>query len=535
MHDTTSGRRIREINKVLRKTKVLSHPNPQKAVECLEQLGPTFIKIGQIASNRSNLLKPEYCTAFEKLRARVPPMPFQTVQERLNESYGHPWQDVFAELDPTPLGSASIAQVHRARLHDGTVVAVKVRRPGIDATMEADITLMRRTVATFQFLTPANAMLTTAEHLIDELEAITRDELNFKVELNNLVRFYDDTQGQDGVTSPRPFPQFSTGDVLVMEFVDGIAVNDTAGAARRGYDLPALGERLVQSYVTQVVDNGFFHADPHPGNIQVRDGELVWLDLGMTGKLTRGERTQVGRIFLSIATGDVFGLKKALLTMCRPDGEVDHGTLLQEVDRLVALYSAVAVEDLNVGQAFVDLIDLLRKHNMTLPSAFTMLGRGLLTIEGVIAKIAPQTSLVDIITEHVRNQMACFNNAKEKACTMMASSLMSAQAMSTLPKQAADTLDMLQKGQVKIGMETSLTEKLRGDVHTIAGRLSLALISAALLLASAQLLSSDLAAGSNPLRVISYVMGFSGFMLSAYTVVSIIRDRHLMRNNHQIK
>ena len=102
-------------------------------------------------------------------------MPFQTVQERLNESYGHPWQDVFAELDPTPLGSASIAQVHRARLHDGTVVAVKVRRPGIDATMEADITLMRRTVATFQFLTPANAMLTTAEHLIDELEAITRD------------------------------------------------------------------------------------------------------------------------------------------------------------------------------------------------------------------------------------------------------------------------------------------------------------------------------------------------------------------------
>ena len=290
-----------------------------------------------------------------------------------------------------------------------------------------------------------------------------------------------------------------------------------------------------QSYVTQVVDNGFFHADPHPGNIQVRDGELVWPDLGMTSKLTRGERTQVGRIFLSIATGDVFGLKKALLTMCRPDGEVDHGTLLQEVDRLVALYSAVAVEDLNVGQAFVDLIDLLRKHNMTLPSAFTMLGRGLLTIEGVIAEIAPQTSLVDIITEHVRNQMACFNNAKEKACTMMASSLMSAQAMSTLPKQATDTLDMLQKGQVKIGMETSLTEKLRGDVHTIAGRLSLTLISAALLLASAQLLSSDLAAGSNPLRVISYVMGFSGFVLSAYTVVSIIRDRHLMRNNHQIK
>ena len=268
--DKTSSKRMGEILSILKKHDVGHGISPEKAVAILEDLGPTYVKMGQIASNRSDLLPKDYCEAFEKLRANVAPIPFAEVIEIIERAYGKPWDTVFSSIEEKPLGSASIAQVHKATLLDGSSVAVKVRRPGIVDRMAEDIMLMKHALALAAFTTDSNDnMVLTAEGFVAEIERTTANELDFTVELNNLVRFYNDMERQTGVTSPLPYPQFTCDNVLVMEFVEGesIAKVDVADKERAS----KLGDCLAQSYLTQVVDNGFFHADPHPGNILVKD------------------------------------------------------------------------------------------------------------------------------------------------------------------------------------------------------------------------------------------------------------------------
>ena len=535
LKDRTSGHRMRQIIHALRATRVMRHPTPEKAVAAMEMLGPTFVKIGQIASNRSDMIPEEYCIAFSKLRAKVDPMPFEEVEQILVEAYGHPWQETFAELDSKPLGSASIAQVHKAKLHDGTVVAVKVRRPHIVETMKADIMLMRHVLITADFATPQMPIIQTAMGLVDELESTTLDEIDFRNELGNLMHFYTNLQKRNGVTCPKPYPEYSCEDVLVMEFIDGIAINDKDKAVYYGYDLEELGKRMAQSYVTQVIDEGFFHADPHPGNICIRNGELVWIDLGMVGRLDAGQRASVGAMFMAIATGSVFDLKESLLGLCSARGEIDHGALLQEVQALLARYGSANVADINVGQALIEVVDVLHKYNLALPSALTMMARGFLALEGVIADISPNANLVGIITEHVQEQMFTIDAARAKTKEMFATSMAAAEATARLPRQVANTLDMVQKGQTKINMSTSIPESLLVNIYDMVGRISLALISAALYVGSALMCTTDL--GPELLEVpVLAMLGFIGaFVLSVYVIFVTIRTRHRARNGLRIK
>ena len=534
--DKTSRKRMGEIRRALHETGVLRKPTPEKAVACIEKLGPTFVKVGQIASNRADLVPKEYCEAFSKLRANVQPMTFEEIEKCLEWSYGHPWQEDFAELDPKPLGSASVAQVHKAKLHDGTVVAVKVQRPYIKYTMAADIQLMRRVLATADFLTPSSTIIQTAYSLVGELETITHDELDFAVELNNLMRFYNFTKDIDGISSPMPYPQYSTKYVLVMDFVEGHSVLDFDKAAEHGHDLAVMGERIADNYVTQVIDEGFFHADPHPGNMVVRpSGEVTWIDLGMTGRLSPNQRATVGRIFTAIAGNNVYDLKDALLALATPRGEINHGELLQQVEMLLARYGSVSMEDLNVGEAMVDLVDLLQRYNLALPSALTSLARGFLTLEGVVSEIAPQASLVAIISKHVEAQITDLSGAKEKAKEMIASTIASAEATAKLPTQMGNTLEMLQKGQLSVGMTTNIPDKLLGDIYSMVGRLSLALIAAALYVGSAMLCTTELQPAVLEVPALG-IAGFIGaFVLSIYVIFSTIKTRHQIRNDLDIK
>jgi len=533
--DKTSGRRMREMRHVLLANGAFTGLSPEKAVKIAQELGPTYVKIGQIASNRSDVLPKEYCDAFEKLRADVEPLPFETIEKRINESYGYPWQQVFSELDPEPLGSASIAQVHRAKLLDGTDVAVKVRRPGITQTMNEDILLMHHALAIAQFMNNTNGMAVTLDNLVTELERTTKDELDFNVELNNLVRFYSDTERQEGVASPLPFPQFSTPAVLVMQFVEGPMINEKKAVTAAGDDLSVLGEHLAQSYVTQIIDNGFFHADPHPGNLVVRDHEIVWLDLGMTGALSAMQRTMVGKIFSAIATSDLFGLKEALLALTTQTGPVDHGLLLEQINSLLIRYGSTDLSDLNVGEAFLELIEVLKKQNLSMPSAFTMLARGLLTIEGVLTDIAPDTNLVAIVSEHVEKHVQDLEAMEARTKGLFASSIASAEALTRLPLQISDTLEMVEKGQVKIHMEMSFPEKIRGDMYSMVGRISLAMISAGLFIGSSWVCGTDM----EPKLLNVPLLGFFGYLgagvLGVYVIWVTLVTRHEIRNNEQIK
>ena len=532
--DKTSHKRMNEIVRIMRQYKVLHGLTPEQAVEVLQALGPTYVKIGQLASNRSDLLPKAYCDAFEKLRDDANPMPFDVVIEQIDRAYGKSWHEVFASIDPVPLGAASIAQVHKATLLDGTTVAVKVRRPGVAESMAEDIMLMKHLLALGEFASNSHRdILLSLEGFIEEIERTTASEVNFTSELHNLMRFHDELADEEGVTSPVAYPQYSCESVLVMEFVQGTEISHTQALREQGIDVNALARRVCQSYVTQVLDDGFFHADPHPGNILVRDGEVVWIDLGMVGTLTVSERMLVGKVFTAVATDNAYLLKEAVMGLVHVLGPVDHGALLEALSRLLAEYSTAEMKEINVGTVLTEVIEVLRGQNMMMTSSVTMLARGFVTIEGVMAQVAPDISVIEIVSKHVIAQQADPKFLATQLIDLATTSAASAEALAKLPTQLSNTLEMLDRGQIKVNGDIEVSSRILATAYASVGRISLALLSAGLFLGSSILCTTAMQPqllGVPLLGVLGYV---GAFVLGAYTVFHILVSRHRLLNNEE--
>ena len=532
--DKTSHKRMNEIVRIMRQYKVLHGLTPEQAVEVLQALGPTYVKIGQLASNRSDLLPKAYCDAFEKLRDDANPMPFDVVIEQIDRAYGKSWHEVFASIDPVPLGAASIAQVHKATLLDGTTVAVKVRRPGVAESMAEDIMLMKHLLALGEFASNSHRdILLSLEGFIEEIERTTASEVDFTSELHNLMRFHDELADEEGVTSPVAYPQYSCESVLVMEFVQGTEISHTQALREQGIDVSALARRVCQSYVTQVLDDGFFHADPHPGNILVRDGEVVWIDLGMVGTLTVSERMLVGKVFTAVATDNAYLLKEAVMGLVHVLGPVDHGALLEALSRLLAEYSTAEMKEINVGTVLTEVIEVLRGQNMMMTSSVTMLARGFVTIEGVIAQVAPDISVIEIVSKHVIAQQADPKFLATQLIDLATTSAASAEALAKLPTQLSNTLEMLDRGQIKVNGDIEVSSRILATDYASVGRISLALLSAGLFLGSSILCTTAMQPqllGVPLLGVLGYV---GAFVLGAYTVFHILVSRHRLLNNEE--
>ena len=532
--DKTSHKRMNEIVRIMRQYKVLHGLTPEQAVEVLQALGPTYVKIGQLASNRSDLLPKAYCDAFEKLRDDANPMPVDVVIEQIDRAYGKSWHEVFASIDPVPLGAASIAQVHKATLLDGTTVAVKVRRPGVAESMAEDIMLMKHLLALGEFASNSHRdILLSLEGFIEEIERTTASEVDFTSELHNLMRFHDELADEEGVTSPVAYPQYSCESVLVMEFVQGTEISHTQALREQGIDVSALARRVCQSYVTQVLDDGFFHADPHPGNILVRDGEVVWIDLGMVGTLTVSERMLVGKVFTAVATDNAYLLKEAVMGLVHVLGPVDHGALLEALSRLLAEYSTAEMKEINVGTVLTEVIEVLRGQNMMMTSSVTMLARGFVTIEGVIAQVAPDISVIEIVSKHVIAQQADPKFLATQLIDLATTSAASAEALAKLPTQLSNTLEMLDRGQIKVNGDIEVSSRILATAYASVGRISLALLSAGLFLGSSILCTTAMQPqllGVPLLGVLGYV---GAFVLGAYTVFHILVSRHRLLNNEE--
>lgn len=532
--DKTSHKRMNEIVRIMRQYKVLHGLTPEQAVEVLQALGPTYVKIGQLASNRSDLLPKAYCDAFEKLRDDANPMPFDVVIEQIDRAYGKSWHEVFASIDPVPLGAASIAQVHKATLLDGTTVAVKVRRPGVAESMAEDIMLMKHLLALGEFASNSHRdILLSLEGFIEEIERTTASEVNFTSELHNLMRFHDELADEPGVTSPVAYPQYSCESVLVMEFVQGTEISHTEELCQQGVDMNALARRVCQSYVTQVLDDGFFHADPHPGNILVRDGDVVWIDLGMVGTLTVSERMLVGKVFTAVVTDNAYLLKEAVMGLVHVLGPVDHGALLEALSRLLAEYSTAEMKEINVGTVLTEVIEVLRGQNMMMTSSVTMLARGFVTIEGVMAQVAPDISVIEIVSKHVIAQQADPKFLATQLIDLATTSAASAEALAKLPTQLSNTLEMIDRGQIKVNGDIEVSSRILATAYASVGRISLALLSAGLFLGSSILCTTAMQPqllGVPLLGVLGYV---GAFVLGAYTVFHILVSRHRLLNNEE--
>ena len=394
--------RLRQIIEILNKHEVVKGLTPEKLRAILEDLGPTYIKLGQIMSMRSDMIPQAYCDALTQLRSSVPPMPFDEVRRVVEGSLGKPIEEVYSDFNEEPIGAASIAQAHEAHLKNGTHVVVKVQREGIYEIMSQDMTLLRKAAGILK-LAPGTGEILDFGIILDEMWKVSQEEMNFTIEAQNAETFYKNNEDVAFATCPRIYREETTPQVLTMEFIDGISVDNKAKLLENGYDLDEIGAKLADNYIKQVIEDGFFHADPHPGNIRIREGEIVWIDMGMMGRLSKRDQALFAKAVAAVAQHDVEGIKSVVLSIGKCRGKVDHAKLYIDIDEMLSRYGDADLGGLDLGQLMNECMDIAREHKIAMPEGVSMLGRGVLTIEGVIADLSPDTNVISIATARAAN------------------------------------------------------------------------------------------------------------------------------------
>src|SRR5699024_10763087 len=347
----------------------------------IESMGTTFIKLGQIASTRGDLLPPELIKELEKLQSHVAPFPAEVARSTIEESLGASIDEIFMIFDDEPVGSASIGQVHRAILHSGEDVAVKVQRPNIEGTVRTDLEILRHLAN----LLEANlewAKNYQVTDMIDEFSFALLNELDYTIEARNVERIGKTHANDPNVKIPNIFWDYTTKNVMVMDFIKGIPVNHFDTLDELNIDRSKLAETLAKAIFKQIFEDGYFHGDPHPGNVSVlEDGTLVFLDFGMIGRLTSDLKTNFGSLLISLMKKDASGVVKAIVKMGVVPADVSMKQLNREAEIMRDKYYEVPLSKLNFSDAVNDLFIISNKYKIRLPQVFTILAKTLLTLE----------------------------------------------------------------------------------------------------------------------------------------------------------
>ena len=324
------------------------------------------------------------------------------IRDIISEEYGRPWNTVFSKISGIPEGSASIAQVHEARLLDGTRVAIKVQRPDSYQMMEQDIRLLKRALNVLK-LKELEDKKWILENAIDETWRVAKEEMDFLKEADNIERMAKILEPMAFATTPGVYHEYTTKDVLVMEFIDGIDLEDIEGLKAAGYDIREVCTKLIRSYIKQWAEDQFFQADPHPGNVRIRDGQIVWLDLGMMGELTDKETECLHHCMHAILKNDIDELMEwGWILLDMPDNYPKRAELTEVINRLLNKYRAMTVSDMNSSSEVIDdIMDLLTNFYINIPIDLNMYGRSLVIMEGTVADLDPDSNLVDIIAVHL--------------------------------------------------------------------------------------------------------------------------------------
>lgn len=519
----TRTRRLREIIILMRKHHVLEGLSPNQFRDILIDLGPSFIKIGQMLSLRSEILPQAYCDALSELQMDCDPMPFEETLAVLQSIYGEKFGEVFKEIDPHPLGSASMAQVHRAVLANGDVVAVKVQRPGVRATMAQDIDVMRSVAKHASRFMKDNQMLDLRD-VVEELWVTFLEETDFLKEARNLEEFARLNKDVVYVTCPKPYMDYCTEEVLVMEYVQGISIRDTKKLVEEGYDLEEIGVKALDNYATQILEHGFFHADPHPGNIFINDGKIIYIDLGIMGRLSVRDRAGFGRIIEAVGAKNAAELKESLITfsVAHDMNAIDHPRFLAELDNVLESYGSTDVADIDIGALLSDIMVLTRQCKVTLPASVTAVSRGIVTIEGSLQECLAKTNIIDIINGHIMRTKDVRAELENRTKDLLVSLGNSAHSLVKAQEYVGDTLRMLSRGQLKVNMEMLSSPEPLYKVGRIANRLAISLVIAGLLVSASLIISVDMPRVFG-LPVLSFIEYISAFGLSAWLVWDMFR------------
>jgi ubiquinone biosynthesis protein len=456
-----------------------AHTRPESLRMALEELGPTFIKLGQVLSTRADLLPPDFQAELAKLQDDTNGVPPEVIEATISSELGAPTTELFASFEPEPLAAASIGQVHAATLHDGSEVVVKVRRPGAAEAVALDLEILRNLAAR------ASQRWPEAEHwdltgLARDFAGLLRAELDYLQEAGNAQQFAANFAANPGVRIPSVYPELSTSRLLTLERIRGIKISDLPGLDATGVDRPALAERLAATVAQMVLVDGFYHGDPQPGNFFVEPGGRIGIvDFGRVGRIDDNLRARLIRLLMALIHKDPDRLTSALLALQVPAATVDHDRLRQDLSELLARYGGHAIRDVPIGTAITEILDTVRRHNLIISPDLALLFAVLILDESLAEELDPDFRFENALRPYVERQLAASLSPAGLARRAEQFGIEVAELAGELPGQLHRLLDTLADGQFEMHLRTSELQPLVRRVERLANRVAISILAAA--------------------------------------------------------
>ncbi len=492
----------------------------------LEELGSTFVKLGQILSTRPDVLPPEFIDELSKLQDEVPPGPWEPIQALIEQELGAPLNEFFMAFDPTPVAAASLAQVYAALLLDGQHVVVKVQRPGIERVVNTDLEIIQDLAQLAQERTFLGDVYDLAD-LADEFAAALRTELDYGREGRNAERFRKNFASESGLYVPQVYWDYSTRRVLVMERISGIKISDIETLEAAGYDRHRLAVTAARFVVKQVLEDGFFHADPHPGNLVIMPGEVIGvMDFGTAGYLTAEDRANLVPLYAAIVQADAVRALDQLERMGIADPHLsDRAGLRRDLRRLLQKYQGVSLKDISVGEVLGEVEPIIYEHHLHVPSDYWLLIKTLVIMEGVGKGLDPDFDVYEFSGPYVRRFLLRQILPSAWGPTVLRSATAWSDLLSGFPRQTSRILSQVEQGDLRFRVHAPMTKQAARHWNQIANRVILGVVLAALIIAMALLIPTLDLTWPWSIQVWTIVIGFVAMcVVSAWLGLWILRS-----------
>jgi ubiquinone biosynthesis protein len=495
----------------------------------LDDLGPTFVKFGQVLSTRSDILPEGVLTELQKLQDTATPMPAGVAQEIIEGELGAPVEEVFRSFDPVPLGSASIGQVHRAVLRSGETVAVKVQRPEAPGRVGGDLELMRDFAALLDRRF-GRRLFIDVRGLVAEFEVVIRRELDYTTEAENARRFAANFAGTP-VIIPAVYLELSTPSVLTEEYIEGTRFRDIRPLTLTPSERRRVASMGAEAIFKMAFEDGFFHGDPHPSNLLLTPaGDLALLDFGMVGYMSRGDIEALSRLFIAVIQRDASAALRGLERLGVTYATEIRGDLVRDLREFLNKYSALSVGEVTLGQALSELIALARRYRLRMPPVFPLLTKALVTAEGLARAIDPTLNVYEVARPYAQRLLSERYKPRAVIEVVEEHALEYARYVEDYPEQIRLLLTELADGELEVQLVHGGLDELIGSVDVLANRLVFALVTAALLVGSSMLGAFDLGGPKVPLLgvpVISFIGFTLALILASILLVIIFKSRRL--------
>lgn len=518
----------RLIPKTTRKRATLESKWVKMRLIC-EELGPTFVKFGQILSNRPDLLPAELVHEFEKLQDNVPPFSGELAKNVVETELKKSTAVLFREFSLEPFASASIAQVHKAVLINGDLVAIKIQRPNIKCIIEEDIKVMYTLASIFEKRIPSLKAF-DPQGLVRHFEESILKELDFIHESINLQRFYcniEEDKKENRIVSPRVYRDFTSSRVLTMEFVKGTKISDYVELEKRGHDRKKLAHILADSYLKQVFQYGFFHADLHPGNILVMDdGKMCFLDFGLMGSIMPKDIEMFGRLFLAVKEKDV---KKIIQSFQEMSGEFtvrNMRTFEYAVNEFVNSYAVQGIHENEMSNVLMELKDIVVEHGLRVPSHFFLLARSMVTVEGVIHRLDPDFEMLELATPHMRRLFAKNYNPIVWGKKFIDALSGFGTTLEGFPRDLKNAVRRINTGQMTVNLNHKGIDPMVHTVNRVTKQIVSAVLITGFMIGSILLITNEI----GPKWEGYSIMGLVGLGIALIIVLGMLRD--IWRGDH---